>query len=296
MLARPEPLFLFGSDIASILGYNKYKSSFQVWMEKTGKSESNNNDINLKFDKIIKNIVLNCWKEETNLETRISDYIDSNQYEFICSPPHSIYLDKNGRVVSGALELGSSKKYLDSSDIKFMFYYSKLQLHLGLSNLEFGEIVVLNIIEKQLYRHNCNFDPDFYSYMLEEANKFWDLYIKKDIPPPPQNIMDVKTFYTKHISGDFLDATYEQSQDIERLKIIQEQIKHLESQEKDIKGKIMIDLKDKEGLTFEDKVLCTWKNSKESTKFDVDTFKDKHPDLHSQFQKIVPGSRRFLIK
>jgi predicted phage-related endonuclease len=282
-----------GSDVASILGYNKYKSSFQVWMEKTGISQKEIEDIDLKFDRVIKDVILNCWQADANSIAGHTPYIHHEQNSFIVCAPHPSYI-QDGK--AGALELGSSHKYFDSSDLKYMLYYSKLQLCMGLLKLEIGEIVVLNLIEKELYRYPCNFDPDFYDHMIEKCVNFWESYVIKNIPPPPQSIMDVKTFYTKHIAGDFLDATHEQAKDIERLKVIKAEIKQLESQEKNIQDRVMIDLKDKEGLTYEDKVLCTWKASKESTKFDVDSFKDSHPNLFSQFQKISPGSRRFSVK
>jgi hypothetical protein len=44
------------------------------------------------------------------------------------------------------------------------------------------------------------------------------------------------------------------------------------------------------------KVLATWKQSKATTKFDLDLFKKENPTIFSAYQKEHPGSRRFLIK
>ena len=40
----------------------------------------------------------------------------------------------------------------------------------------------------------------------------------------------------------------------------------------------------------------TWKSTKASQKFDLERFEMDHPTLYAQYQKSVPGSRRFLVK
>lgn len=40
----------------------------------------------------------------------------------------------------------------------------------------------------------------------------------------------------------------------------------------------------------------SWKSTKASTKFDLERFQEEHPDLAAQYQKTVPGHRRFIVK
>lgn len=44
-----------------------------------------------------------------------------------------------------------------------------------------------------------------------------------------------------------------------------------------------------------EKVIATWKYSKDSQRFDAKTFKDKNPDLYDEYVKITPGSRTLRI-
>jgi glutamate mutase epsilon subunit len=56
-------------------------------------------------------------------------------------------------------------------------------------------------------------------------------------------------------------------------------------------------MQDKDTLTTIDgKVLATWKSAKSSIKFDAKLFQEAMPDIHKQFMRDMPGSRRFLLK
>ena len=48
--------------------------------------------------------------------------------------------------------------------------------------------------------------------------------------------------------------------------------------------------------TIDGKTLATWKSAKASIKFDAKLFESAMPDIYKQFQRPIPGSRRFLLK
>ncbi|NDD55328.1 endonuclease, partial [bacterium] len=49
-------------------------------------------------------------------------------------------------------------------------------------------------------------------------------------------------------------------------------------------------------LDLDNSVLATFKSAKDSTKFDMDAFKEAMPEVYERFLKPVQGSRRFLLK
>ena len=49
-------------------------------------------------------------------------------------------------------------------------------------------------------------------------------------------------------------------------------------------------------VSFDGKVLATWKNSKGSKRFDAKLFQAQHPDIYEKFVAETAGSRRFLLK
>lgn len=308
MKTNSSQVRIFNSDAAAIMGYDKYKSPFQVWMEKTGKQEENADSPGLKFDRVIKNTISEYFEEDEKVKLASSNYIQHDKYDFICSTPHKTY-SNNGQ--EAALELGYSKQYFDRTHSKFMFYYCKLQLFLGLSGIETGQLFILNLVEREFYKYEYNFDPDFFDAIIENIVKFWDEYIIKDAVPPPSNIMDIKNFYKGHVSGKLLEAGKPEIDAIKELKSVKEEIKNLEKQADLISKNLMEFIKDAEGLTDSGKILCTWKSTNE---FDIDLFRSENPGLYKEFQtelntkdlkkrhpKIYEnykkfGSRRFSVK
>jgi hypothetical protein len=49
-------------------------------------------------------------------------------------------------------------------------------------------------------------------------------------------------------------------------------------------------------LTFDGKILATWKNSKASDRFDAKLFQSLMPETYEKFVTKTAGSRRFLLK
>jgi hypothetical protein len=78
---------------------------------------------------------------------------------------------------------------------------------------------------------------------------------------------------------------------------IKANIKALETQEEAYDTMVRGYMADKDTLTtIEGKVLATWKSAKSSIKFDAKLFESAMPDIHKQFMREMPGSRRFLLK
>ena len=53
---------------------------------------------------------------------------------------------------------------------------------------------------------------------------------------------------------------------------------------------------DREIMTKDGENIITWKQSKETRRFNVKNFAEDHPDLYAEYQENKPGARRFLIK
>ena len=53
---------------------------------------------------------------------------------------------------------------------------------------------------------------------------------------------------------------------------------------------------DADTITYEGSVLATWKQGKDSSKFDKDAFARENPELYAKYVKVVGGGRRFSLK
>ena len=78
---------------------------------------------------------------------------------------------------------------------------------------------------------------------------------------------------------------------------LQKQAKSLEVEQEAFKFQILQALGEADTLIgLNGAPLCTWKKSKDSTKFNEKQFQAEQPELFRQYLVDKPGSRRFLIK
>lgn len=282
-----------GSEVAAILGLNQYKTAFQVWQDKTGRAPNEQENAFMKFGSRAEKLVVEYWEEETGLKTAECAHFSHPQYDFIMGTPDRVY-SKDGK--TGVLECKTSKLIITPDDPRFINFFCQLQWYMGLVQASIGEVAILDRVNCEFARFEFEFNDDFYQEVLGKIVNFWENHVAKDVPPEPANYHDVEIMFKKHVNGAFVEAAPETLQVVERLKSVKEQIKELKDQEEELAGQIKMVLRDSEFLSYDGRPLVTWKAASDSTRFDADLFKKTHPDLYKQFQKTVPGSRRFLVK
>ena len=113
---------------------------------------------------------------------------------------------------------------------------------------------------------------------------------------PPETVEQVKLLYPVS-TEEVKTASASVEQACLALAQIKTNIKHLETQEEQYDTLVRGYMQDKATLaTIEGRVLATWKSAKPSIKFDAKLFQEAMPDIHKQFMREMPGSRRFLLK
>ena len=79
--------------------------------------------------------------------------------------------------------------------------------------------------------------------------------------------------------------------------LVKEEIKRLEEKEEHLLTAIQNHMQwSSELVSFDGKVLATWKSSKGSKRFDAKLFQAQQPELYEKFVVETQGSRRFLLK
>jgi len=114
---------------------------------------------------------------------------------------------------------------------------------------------------------------------------------------PPEDLEQVKLLYPQEVTGSLKTASASVEQACLALAQVKAQIKVLEAQEEQYQTMVAGYMGDASVLSnIEGQVLATWKNAKPSVKFDSKLFQEAMPDIHKQFMREMPGSRRFLLK
>ena len=131
--------------------------------------------------------------------------------------------------------------------------------------------------------------------LIKQMAVIWG-HVQAGTTLPPEDLEQVKLLYpTSTESIKTASAAVEQA--CLALAQIKANIKALEAQEEQYDTLVRGYMQDKDTLTTIDgKVLATWKSAKSSIKFDAKLFEQAMPDIHKQFMREMPGSRRFLLK
>ncbi len=131
--------------------------------------------------------------------------------------------------------------------------------------------------------------------LIKQMAVIWG-HVQAQTTLPPEDLEQVKVLYPVSTeSVKTASASVEQA--CLALAQIKTNIKVLEAQEEQLDTLVRGYMADKDTLTTIDgKVLATWKSAKSSIKFDAKLFEQAMPDIHKQFMREMPGSRRFLLK
>ena len=131
--------------------------------------------------------------------------------------------------------------------------------------------------------------------LIKDMAKFWAAVATKT-PLEAETTEQTKLIYAQD-SGTSIVAIQPIEKAAEALKFVKEEIKRLEEKEEHLLTAIQNHMQwSSELVSFDGKVLATWKSSKGSKRFDAKLFQAQQPELYEKFVVETQGSRRFLLK
>lgn len=131
--------------------------------------------------------------------------------------------------------------------------------------------------------------------LIKDMAAFWARVQTKQ-PLEPTSTTETKLLY-RESAPTTITAPASVEQAVIALKTVKEQIKSLEEREEQLAAAIQGFMGvNSELVSYDGKVLATWKSAKASKKFDSKLFQASMPETYEKFVIEVPGSRRFLTK
>ena len=131
--------------------------------------------------------------------------------------------------------------------------------------------------------------------LIKDMAKFWAAVATKT-PLEAETTEQTKLIYAQD-KGTSIVAIQPIEKAAEALRFVKDEIKRLEEKEEHLLTAIQAHMQwSSELVSFDGKVLATWKNTKPSKKFDAKLFQAQMPDLYEKFMVETPGVRRFLLK
>ena len=295
--------YIGGSDIGAILGLSRFRSPLQVWMEKTGKETSRADSLPLRFGSFAEEFIAKEYSHSTGFE------LVHDESAFI-HPEHSMFCAHIDRLVMGdgldspptkILECKTANPFsqgdwgIVGSDEVPLPYLCQVAWYQAITGIEQADLAVLF--------GNCDFriyeiarDKELEKMIIQKALFFWNEYVLRDIPPPVQSEADCQTLFSRGDPSKSMEAKAEIIELTKRLQILNSEIDSREAEISHIKQNIMGQLGEAETLTYQGKVLATWKTPKLSFRLDSKRLEAENPELASNYKIPVQNSRRLVIK
>lgn len=283
-----------GSDVGAIMGFNQYKSAYQVFLEKTGQYHEEVDNEAVYFGNALEDFVAQEFAKRTGKKVRRLN-------KMLVHPEHDFMLANLDRVVVGeraVLECKTASEYVkeawEGEEIPAS-YLCQVHHYLAVTGFEKAYIAVLvggnKFIWKEIER-----DEEFIQIIIDREKDFWENHVLKDIAPPidgsdATNEL-IKKMYPQD-DGTAIMLTKDDDVLLDAIDSISSEIKALEQQKKEYENQLKLKLENAtEGHSQRHKV--TYKTVV-SNRVDSKRLKVEVPDVYEKFIK-PSSSRRLTIK
>lgn len=292
------------SEVGTILGLNPFETPYQLWRRKRGIDPPKEENFAMRAGHYLEDAVSRFYADATGKEIikrSASDWlvVDGERPYLRVSPDRTFWIpdrphsDRN----KGILECKTTQMQVDADNVP-QHWFCQLQYQLGVAELEQGALAWLTMGREFGYR-DITFDAEFYGWMVDEVERFWIDNIQGGQEPLLQSVDDVLLRNPRHVAGKTIKADVAMVEMCSELKTLKEDGRAIDTRRAELESAIKMTLGDAEALVAADdprQVLATWRAAKDGRKFDEKRFATDHPELYEQYQRTVPGSRRFLLK
>lgn len=295
-----------GSEASTVLGINPWQTRLQLYDKKVERKIdlSSSDNIRFKLGHILEPLIAEEYTKKTGriLESRpqkihpLFPFMNGNiDREIIISNKNKI------QTSNGILEIKTKGAFINWEGNEIPPYYiAQLQHYLAIYGYNWGSFAILDFNKFEVTITDVERDDNLINKIITEEAKFWDL-VQNQTPPEIELSHPMTEEYLKELYSQSEPITVDISnneeatlhaRDLKELKIM---YKDLEKTELKCKNYFMNLMKEADTL-IGDNFKITWKNDKDSTKFNVDKFKEENKELYKKYLEPKKGTRRFLSK
>ena len=284
------------------MGVSKWETPYQLWLRKTGQAEPKPMNSLMLAGSLLEDAVAQYFEIETGkkvIKASAGNIIYAQpEKDFLrVTPDRTYWIDADGRKSEsnkGILECKTSQLTISPDDIPPQ-YFCQVQYQMGVMQKDRAALAWLTRGRDFGYTY-ISFNPEFFAYMVEQVEKFWTECVLGGREPELSSSSDVLLKYSSPETGKTVEAGDEILKAYTQLKEVRENRLRLEKEEDALTETLKVFCSDADTITYEGSVLATWKQGKDSSKFDKDAFARENPELYAKYVKVVGGGRRFSLK
>lgn len=277
---------LGGSEVATILGLNPYKTDYELWLEKTGRREPE--DISMKFairrGNDMEDLVAKWFCEDTGMTAhRVNKTLTNPDFPYLVG-----HIDRRIVGVKEGLECKTSNWRMaakfgeEGSDEVPANYLIQCMHYMIVTGWRVWHLAAELGGDFKIYR--IEYDAALANHLAKTADEWWQKHIIADEAPEPKSAHDLDLAYPMSDDGIVIDATPEVVVIHQQLRQAMAAKKEAETLEKALKNQIKSVMGDAATLSYNGRKIATWKSQTRKS-FDGKSFSAAYPDLFEQYTK-----------
>lgn len=250
------------SDAASVLGIDPWRTPLELWLEKVGLSQKQDDRFGtpMYWGNLLESAVADAYQDFMGVKVRKSlTTLKHKQHEFIVC-----HLDRKIEGKRKILECKTSfsrDKWGETGTDEVPFnYLIQVQHQMAVTGYEEADIAVL-IAGSEFRYYPVQRDEDIIKRIIEAENEFWHEHVLSDVAPEPSCRKDVQLLYAAN-NELAIDADNETVNAVEQLSQLKSQSKENEKQQEKLEDQITLFMKDATSLQYFGKEIVSWKADK----------------------------------
>lgn len=308
-----------GSDVLALMGESTYQSPYNVWCKKVGvqlpDDETEAAALGKHFERPVAELfakreraVVVYWP--VVLRSKEFPFMLANLDFLICDPnvsdyPRgvvSVHLSNEPPLgVTGILEVkttglatrGFAEAWADGA-VPTGYGLQGRHYHVvtGIDRVVFAALVGG---EGLVIRQRLFMDPRVDAELIAAEEEFWRRVVDNDPPPTDGSESTFEALhaqYPTHVPESTVELSETEAAAFERWQTAKEQIAALEEIVAAERAILEKAIGPNEAATFQGRKLYTFKQTRNTMRFDEAAFKADHPDIHAQYETERPGYRR----
>lgn len=288
-----------GTMIASIMGLSRFSTIQDIWLEAKGLKEKVITE-EMQIGILLEPILFNWYELEMNTKIKKVGFVKWDKNPNFAGHPDGIDQNHNSIVELKttrnlnccAIEWNCQVQwYMLITDLQEAYIYAVEVPPLSLE--QFTSLVDDGYDLRKLTKRKIFLvkrDDEFLERAIIQAERFLEL-LKLEEPPNEWNL-PASLIYPK--GSGIIEANDDIFEMVKQIKELNEQITYFEKMKKNLIEKVKEFMRENEFLSYQGKILATWKNS-EKISIDINSLKENFPDIYSIVQKKV-NLRVFSIK
>lgn len=291
-----------GSDVASIMGLNKYSSPLSVWLIKTGREPSPDLSDNqaVEWGNRLEDVVADKFADEhPELQVRRRNAtMVSIKRPWAFANIDRWVTDGKGNV--GILEVKTvgMRRAADWDSGVPLYYLTQVMHYMSVTGYQYAWVAVL-IGGQEFREYYIERDEQDIQAINDAVDTFWRDFVETDTAPALiGNDPEANALLSQHSdsSQEFISMLDEDVSMIDELQAIKDQIDDLKHQKTLIENKIKELIGNNKGIETETKRI-TWVRSTRSS-FDKKAFDAAHPGITNDYMKtsVTNGGIRISVK